>query len=60
MNDIQNEEITNIINGFSEEEKKLFLTLMPDDILWFELRRRFDESKDKLDRVKDVFHSPQD
>ena len=58
--DIQREELVNIIKAFSKEEMELFISYMPDELLWSELIKRYDKIKQTLDRVKDVFHSPQD
>jgi len=58
--DIQREELINIIKAFSKEEMELFVSYMSDEILWSELIKRYDNAKNTVERVKDVFHSPQD
>ena len=39
------------VNAFTTEQKQVALRLMPDDLIWFELTARYNETKNKLDNI---------
>lgn len=41
MSGLETEELCNRIKGMQEEEQQLIVKLLPDDLLWNELHRRY-------------------
>ena len=43
MSELERDNLINAIKGLQTEQKELVIQSFPDDILWNELRRRYDE-----------------
>ena len=48
MNMAEYEAFIALVNAFTDEQKQIALRLLPDDMLWFELSARYNETKSKL------------
>ena len=51
MNTAEYEAFIAVVNAFTNEQKQVALRLMPDDLIWFELTARYNETKNKLDNI---------
>lgn len=51
MNMAEYEAFVGVVNAFTNEQKQVCLRLMPDDMIWFELSSRYNETKSKLDNI---------
>ena len=51
MNTAEYEAFIALVNAFTDEQKQVALRLMPDDLIWFELTARYNETKNKLDNI---------
>lgn len=51
MNMAEYEAFIAVVNAFTMEQKQVALRLMPDDLIWFELTARYNETKNKLDNI---------
>ena len=51
MNTAEYEAFIAVVNAFTTEQKQVALRLLPDDLIWFELTARYNETKNKLDNI---------
>ena len=52
MSGLEREELTARIKGMTLEEKCSVAKALPDDVLWGEMRRRFDERSAQVENVR--------
>ena len=52
MSGLEREELTSRTNGMTLEEMCTVAGLLPDDVLWGEMRRRFDERSAQVENVR--------
>ena len=52
MSGLEREELTTRIKGMTLEEKCSVAKALPDDVLWEEMRRRFDERSAQVENVR--------
>lgn len=58
MSPMENEEFTNIVSAYSEEQMQIAVQKIPDAMLWDELIRRYYDTKDGIQRVKEALTLP--
>ena len=51
MNMAEYEAFVALVNAFTDEQKQIALRLLPDEMIWFELSARYNETKNKLDNI---------
>jgi len=54
MNQMEQAEFMNVINGFTQEQKELVIHMMDSAMLWNELICRFNEAEQKISALKEV------
>ncbi|MBD5461482.1 MAG: hypothetical protein HDR24_00245, partial [Lachnospiraceae bacterium] len=52
MSGLEREELTNLAKGMTADEMCTVAGLLPDDVLWGEMRRRFDERSAQVENVR--------
>lgn len=52
MSDLEKEELRNRIKSMTKDEKVITAMLLPDDIMWEELRRRYVAQNEMIKAVK--------
>ena len=61
MNEMEFNELITRFSAMTQEQKVLFTTLIPDDLLWGELYARYKHMSELLESVKGVLNTlPQD
>lgn len=51
MNAAEYESFIALVNAFTDEQKRIALRLLPDDMLWDEIIAKYYENKNKLDSI---------
>lgn len=51
MNTAEYEAFIALVNAFTDEQKRIALRLLPDDMLWDEIIAKYYENKNKLDSI---------
>ena len=57
LSDLEIKELTASANALTEEQKRLALREFPDNMLWEELRRRYDISIKLRDNMKELVNN---
>lgn len=51
MNTAEYESFIALVNAFTDEQKRIALRLLPDDMIWDEMISKYYENKNKLDSI---------
>lgn len=54
MSGLEKEEVLHRTKGMSDEEQRLTARLLPDELLWEELQRRYSTQNAMLKRIKGI------
>lgn len=54
MSEFEKQAFENVISAMSEEEMKIAVAKIDEDVLWDELRRRSTANRNKLQAVRDM------
>ena len=58
MSPMEKEEVVSRITALTEEQMGIAVKILPDNLLWDELIRRYYDKKDGLERVKEALTLP--
>lgn len=58
MSPMEREEVVSRITALTEEQMEIAVKMLPDNLLWNELIRRYYDNQDRIKRVKEALTLP--